>query len=82
MYKKYGGLVDVLIPLLMPKDGMTRGELAKRFRLSYREATNVLERLRKHRLLKRHIRRSQYIYTLQASRKALSVGVTAHIGLN
>ena len=82
MYKKYGGLVDVLIPLLMPKDGMTRGELAKKLSLSYREATNVLERLRKHRLLKRHIRRSQYIYTLQASRKALSVGVTAHIGLN
>ena len=82
MRRRYGGLIDVLIPLLVPDAGITRGELARKLGLNYREATQALERLRSQRLLKRHIRRSQYVYTLQASRKALSVGAPPQFGLN
>ena len=80
--KEKEALVDVLIPIIVPNDGITRSELAKQLKLPYKVVTNSLERLRSKRLLRRHIKQSNYIYTLRSSRKALSVGRPSQIVLN
>ena len=80
--KEKEALVDVLIPIILPNKGITRGELAKLLKLPYKIVTNSLERLRSKRLLRRHINKSNYVYTLSSSRKALSVGRPSHIALN
>ena len=61
--KEKEALVDVLIPIIVPNNGITRSELAKQLKLPYKVVTNSLERLRSKRLLRRHIKKSNYIYT-------------------
>ena len=75
-------MVDVIIPIILPDKGITRGDLAKRLGLTYWEATRALEGLRKERLVKRRLKNSSYIYSLQASRKALCVPAPEYISLN
>lgn len=75
-------LIDVMIPLVIPVDGITRSELAIKLNVSYSEATKALESLRKGRLLRRHLYKSRYIYKLTGSRDALSVGTLHAISLN
>ena len=82
MSSKRVALIDVMIPLVIPVTGITRGELARKLRVSYSEATKALERLRKHRLLRRHIHKSRYVYRLTGSRRSLSVGTLTTIFLN
>jgi predicted transcriptional regulator len=65
--KLFVGLVDAIVPLVMPKEGMTRAQLARRLGLKYSDATRALERLRQQRLVRRHIRGSQYVYTYQGA---------------
>ena len=55
-------MIDTMIPLVIPRDGITRGELARKLKVSYTEATQALERMRQHRLLSRRIRKSHYVY--------------------
>ena len=75
-------VIDAMIPLLVPADGITRGQLARKMRVTYSEATRALERLREHHLLRRHLRKSQFIYRLTGSRRSLSVGTLGTIFLN
>jgi len=72
-------IIETMIPLVVPVKGITRGDLARKLRVSYRDATEALERLRKLRLLKRHISKSSYIYRLTGSRRSLSVGLPSTI---
>jgi|KNS7250_AmetaT_FD_contig_21_9930175_length_1119_multi_8_in_0_out_0_2 predicted HTH transcriptional regulator len=82
MHKKIKSMVDVIIPIILPNKGITRGDLARQLGLTYWESTRALERLRKERLLKRRLKNSSYIYSLQVSRKALCVPAPEYIGLN
>ena len=75
-------MIDALIPLAIPSAGITRGELARKLKISYSDATHALERMRQHRLLRRHIRKAQYIYRLTGSRRSLSMGTLRTIYLN
>ena len=75
-------MVDALIPLVIPEAGITRGELARKLKVSYSDATHALERLRRHRLVRRHIRKARYIYRLTGSRRSLSMGTLRTIFLN
>ncbi|MBM3924803.1 MAG: hypothetical protein FJ320_02265 [SAR202 cluster bacterium] len=75
-------VIDTMIPLVTPPDGITRGQLARLLKITYPQATQALERLRERRLVKRSIRQSQYVYRLTASRQALSVGAMGVICLN
>ena len=75
-------IIDTMIPLVIPASGITRGELARKLRVSYADATVALERLRKLRLLKRHISKSRYVYRLTGSRRSLSVGLPSTIYQN
>lgn len=77
-----GAMVDALIPLVIPTEGITRGNLARKLNISYSDATRALERLRRHRLLRRHIRKARYIYRLTGSRRSLSMGTLSPIYLN
>ncbi len=82
MNKTRAAILDAVLPLLIPAQGITRGQLAKAARISYSQACQVLERMRHHRLVRRHLRRSQYIYRLTASRSTLTVGASNRISLN
>ncbi len=75
-------MIDTMIPLVIPRDGITRGELARKLKVSYTEATQALERMRQHRLLSRRIRKSHYVYRLTGSRQALTIGALNTISLN
>jgi len=75
-------VIDTMIPLVTPNNGITRAQLAKLLRISYPQATQALELLRQRRLMRRYIRQSQYVYRLTASRQALSVGAMGVICLN
>ncbi len=67
-------MIDAMIPLVVPEEGITRGELARTLKITYAESTRALERLCQHRLLRRGIRKSQYVYRLTGSRISLSIG--------
>ena len=75
-------VIDTMIPLVTPPNGITRAHLARLLKITYPQATQALERLRERRLMKRSIRQSQYVYRLTASRQALSVGTMGVICLN
>jgi DNA-binding MarR family transcriptional regulator len=75
-------IIDTMIPVITPNDGITRTELSKLLKVSYTQATQVLERMRQKRLVKRHIRKSQYIYRLSASRQCLTISVPTTFCLN
>lgn len=82
MNKNRMAIIDTMIPVITPNDGITRTELSKLLKVSYAQAAQVLERMREKRLVKRHIRRSQYIYRLSASRQCLTIGSLQTICLN
>ena len=75
-------VIDAMIPLVIPRDGITRSELARKLRVSYSEATRALERLHQHRLLSRRIRKSHYVYRLTGSRQSLTISTLNTIFLN
>ena len=75
-------MIDTLIPLVIPPTGISRGELARKLRISYADATQALERLHHHKLLRRYIHDSRYVYRLTGSRRSLSVGTMSAIFLN
>ena len=75
-------MIDAMIPLVVPRNGITRGELARTLKVSYSDATKALERLRQHRYLSRRIRKSHYVYRLTGSRESLTVGTLSTIFLN
>ena len=82
MHSGRAAMIDALIPLVIPSAGITRGDLARKLKISYSDSTHALERLRRHRLLRRHIRKAQYIYRLTGSRTSLSMGTLRAIFLN
>lgn len=75
-------IIDTMIPLVIPPSGITRGELARNLKVSYSDATEALERLRKLRLLNRRINKSRYVYRLTGSRRSLSIDPPSTIYLN
>ena len=77
-----GGMIDAVIPLVIPSAGITRADLARKLKVTYHEATRSLERLRQNRLVRRHINKSQYIYKLTGSRRSLTIGTLRAIYLN
>jgi len=77
-----GAMIDTVIPLVIPSAGITRSDLARKLKVTYHEATRSLERLRQHRLVRRHINKSQYIYKLTGSRRSLTIGSLREIHLN
>ena len=74
--------IDAMIPLVVPRDGITRGELARILKISYAQATRSLERLRQHRLVSRRIRKSHYVYRLTGAHDSLTNGVLSTIYMN
>ena len=74
--------IDALIPLVVPEEGITRSQLAKVLRISYSQATRSLELMRRHRILSRRIRKSQYVYRLTAGRDHMANGITSTIHIN
>ena len=82
MDKNRMAIIDTMIPVITPNDGITRTALSKLLKVSYAQATQVLERMREKRLVRRHIRQSQYIYRLSASRQCLTVSASRTFCLN
>ena len=74
--------IDALIPLVIPEQGITRSQLAKVLKITYAQATRSLELMRRHRLLSRRIRKSQYVYRLTGGRDHLANGITSTIYVN
>ena len=74
--------IDAMIPMVVPRDGITRGELARILQISYSQATRSLERLRQHRMLSRRIRKSHYVYRLTGTHDSLTNGVLSTIYIN
>ena len=79
---KQASAIDALIPLVVPEHGITRSQLAKVLRISYSQATKSLELMRRHRILSRRIRKSQYVYRLTAGRDHMANGITSAIHVN
>lgn len=67
--------IDAIIPMVIPKEGITRSELAKALNLTYSQATKALERMRGHKMLSRRIAKSKYVYRLTDRHNALTNSV-------
>lgn len=79
---KQASAIDALIPLVVPEEGITRSQLAKVLRITYSQATRSLELMRRHRILSRRIRKSQYVYRLTAGRDHMANGIASAIYVN
>ena len=79
---KQGSAIDALIPLVVPDEGITRSQLAKTLKISYAQATRSLELMRRHRILSRRIRKSQYVYRLTGGRDHYANGIANAIYVN